>query len=59
MLSDQAAARARDAESGDVAFDVAHVLAPVQATDLEGRPVRLGTLWEDRAAVLVFLRHFG
>jgi hypothetical protein len=40
-------------------YDVAHTLAPVQAVDLDGHPVRLGTLWEDAHAVLVFLRHFG
>lgn len=40
-------------------MNVAHTLAPVQAHDLEGNPVRLGTLWEDKPAVLVFLRHFG
>jgi hypothetical protein len=42
-----------------VEVDIAHALAPVQARDLAGRPVRLGTLWEDRPAVLIFLRHFG
>ena len=40
-------------------MSVAHTLAPVQASDLDGNPVRLGTLWEDRPAVLVFLRPFG
>ena len=39
--------------------DVAHTLAPVYAKDLNGAPVRFGTLWEEHAAVLVFLRHFG
>ena len=46
-------------EPDGLPYDVAHALAPVQATDLDGRPVRLGTLWEDHTAVLVFLRHFG
>jgi hypothetical protein len=41
------------------AVDVAHVLAPIQARDLDDEPVRMGTLWEDRPAVLLFLRHFG
>lgn len=24
-----------------------------------GKPVELGTLWQDQPAVLIFLRHFG
>jgi peroxiredoxin len=36
-----------------------HVLDPVVAFDPEGRQVRLGQLWADRTAVLVFVRHFG
>ena len=40
-------------------LNLVHTLAPVRASDLRGHPVRLGTLWEDRPAVLVFLRHFG
>ncbi len=39
--------------------DIAHTLAPVYAEDLKGNKVRFGTLWEERPAVLVFLRHFG
>ena len=27
--------------------------------DLEGRPLRLGAIWAERTAVLVFVRHFG
>ena len=27
--------------------------------DLDGNEVRLGSLWEDRPAVLVWLRHYG
>ncbi len=42
-----------------VDVDLAHALAPVCAKDLEGNAVRFGTLWEERPAVLVFLRHFG
>jgi prostamide/prostaglandin F2alpha synthase len=34
-------------------------LAAVTVRDLEGREVRLGELWEDQPAVLVFLRHYG
>jgi len=33
--------------------------ADVQVQDVEGQPVRLGSLWEKRPAVLVFVRHFG
>jgi hypothetical protein len=48
-----------DALHAATEVDVSHALAPVQARDLDGQPVRLGTLWEDRPAVLIFLRHFG
>lgn len=34
-------------------------LAPLTVLDAAGEPVRLGTLWRDKTAVLVFLRHFG
>jgi hypothetical protein len=34
-------------------------LAAVEVKDIENRPVRLGTLWADRPAVLVWVRHFG
>jgi hypothetical protein len=42
-------------------------LAPATADELEdvvlqdssGEDVRLGSLWEDRPAVVVFLRHYG
>jgi len=33
--------------------------ADVQVQDTEGQPVRLGSLWAQRPAVLVFVRHFG
>ena len=60
MISDEPSRTSRSAgERHDISLDVAHALAPVQATGLDGEPVRLGTLWEDHAAVLVFLRHFG
>lgn len=35
------------------------VLAPIALPDPDGREVRLGSLWEDGPAVLVFLRHYG
>ena len=34
-------------------------LGGVTVRDLEDREVRLGDLWEDQPAVLVFLRHYG
>lgn len=34
-------------------------LASVIAKDVNGADVRLGDLWRDRPAVLVFLRHYG
>ena len=37
----------------------AHPLSDVTVLDLEGRPVRVGDLWKERRAVLVFVRHFG
>jgi peroxiredoxin len=37
----------------------ASVLEDVVLNDYEGHPVRLGDLWGERPAVLVFVRHFG
>ena len=37
----------------------ANELAQVSVKDVEGRDVRLGDLWRDKPAVLVFLRHYG
>lgn len=34
-------------------------LADLALKDLDGNEVRLGSLWEDRPAVLVWLRHYG
>jgi hypothetical protein len=34
-------------------------LAEVVLQDLDGQDVRLGSLWEEGPAVLVFLRHYG
>jgi len=39
--------------------NIAAKLASLDVLDPEGRPVRLGTLWQERPAVLVFIRHFG
>ncbi len=34
-------------------------LSRVDALDLTGAPCRLGTLWSEGPAVIVFLRHYG
>jgi hypothetical protein len=34
-------------------------LADLTLKDPDERPVRLGSLWQDRPAALVFVRHFG
>ena len=34
-------------------------LADIFLPDPDGVSVRLGSLWEERAGVLVFLRHYG
>ena len=34
-------------------------LAKMTVLDAQGTPIELGTLWRDKPAVLVFLRHFG
>ena len=34
-------------------------LARIVVKDLDGADVRLGSLWEDGPAVVVFLRHYG
>ncbi len=34
-------------------------LANLELRDWAGKPVRLGSLWEHRPVVLVFIRHFG
>jgi hypothetical protein len=31
----------------------------IELLDVDGEPVRLGSLWEDGPAVLVWLRHYG
>lgn len=40
-------------------MSVARALEDVTALDVEGNAVRLGDLWQERPAVLVFVRHFG
>jgi hypothetical protein len=34
-------------------------LAAMTLPDVDGKAVRLGSLWADRPAVVVFLRHYG
>ena len=34
-------------------------LAPIVLPDCDGAEVRLGSLWDQGPAVLVFLRHYG
>ena len=34
-------------------------LADLVLQDPDGKDVRLGSMWETRAVVLVFVRHFG
>jgi hypothetical protein len=34
-------------------------LADTVLPDALGREIRLGSLWENKAAVVVFLRHYG
>jgi hypothetical protein len=34
-------------------------LAKLTVLDESNRTIELGSLWKDRAAVLVFVRHFG
>jgi hypothetical protein len=38
---------------------LAERLSEIALPDADGRAVRLGSLWETRSAVVVFLRHYG
>lgn len=40
-------------------MNIADALEQTTALGLDGEPVRLGTLWQNQTAVLVFIRHFG
>jgi len=40
-------------------MNLAGKLAGMDVLDPAGQSVRLGTYWQDRPAVLVFVRHFG
>ena len=34
-------------------------LANIELPDADGKKVRLGSLWADKPAVVIFLRHWG
>ncbi len=38
---------------------ISEKLAEIVLPDSDGRAVRLGSLWANQAAVIVFLRHYG
>lgn len=40
-------------------MSVAKNLSRVEVLDLDGQPLRLGTVWQDQTTVLVFIRHYG
>jgi hypothetical protein len=42
-----------------VAASLSAALAPIALPDPDGREVRLGSLWAEGPAVVVFLRHYG
>jgi hypothetical protein len=42
-----------------MAASYSNKLASITLPDVDGKPVRLGSLWETGPAVLVFLRHYG
>ena len=42
-----------------MASTLSGALADISLPDTDGREVRLGLLWEQNPAVVVFLRHYG
>ncbi len=40
-------------------MSVAQALADIELLDADERTVRLGDLWQSKAVVLTFVRHFG
>jgi hypothetical protein len=34
-------------------------IADIELLDVDGEPVRVGSLWEEGPAVIVWLRHYG
>ena len=53
------APRPRPAPRQDPPAKIITALGEIELPDLEGRQVRVGTLWEERPAALIFLRHYG
>jgi hypothetical protein len=49
--------RAESAENRPMSISA--TLSPITLPDVDGKPVRLGSLWADRPAVIAFLRHWG
>jgi hypothetical protein len=43
----------------DVAETLSKRLADLVLPDADGKEIRLGSLWESKPAVIVFLRHYG
>ena len=42
----------------ELSVNVEQALVAVQALETDGNQVRLGTLWEDQPAILIFIREF-
>ena len=42
-----------------MASTLSGALADIYLPDIDGREIRLGSLWEKTPAVVVFLRHYG
>ena len=42
-----------------MAHSLSEALAGIVLLDADGHDVRLGSLWENQPAVIVFLRHYG
>ncbi len=40
-------------------MSVVQELSTIEVLDLDGSPVRLGSVWQDQTVVLVFIRHYG
>jgi len=51
--------RARYTEVFPMANSLSEALAAIALPDTDGREIRLGSLWENNPAVMVFLRHYG
>jgi hypothetical protein len=40
-------------------MNIAQEIADIVVQDPDGKDVRLGSMWDGRSVVLVFVRHFG